>query len=178
MCGIAGVVNLKAPTAIEPAIVERMANALFHRGPDEDGYLQAPGLSLASRRLSIVGLQDGRQPIFNEDRRVAVVFNGELFDYQEMRRDLEAHGHVFRTHCDTEIIPHLYEDHGQAMLERLRGQFALAVPCTGRGKRTSAGTGSCSPRRSRRCWLPVWCRRGPIRAASITPSPSSRCRDP
>ena len=127
MCGIAGIVNLKEAAAIEPVLVRRMADALYHRGPDEDGYLERPGLSLASRRLSIVGLHDGRQPIFNEDRSHAVVFNGELFDYPEMRQQLMGRGHTFRTHCDTEIVPHLYEDHGHDMLERLRGQFALAL---------------------------------------------------
>jgi len=78
-----------------------MARALLHRGPDEEGFLIRPGLGLASRRLSIVGLADGQQPIFNEDRSVTVVFNGELFDYVERRDELRAHGHTFRTHCDT-----------------------------------------------------------------------------
>jgi asparagine synthase (glutamine-hydrolysing) len=127
MCGIAGIVNLREPATIDPLLVRRMADALYHRGPDEDGYFERPGLALASRRLSIVGLQDGRQPIFNEDHSVAVVFNGELFDYPEMRQRLTGKGHRFRTHCDTEIIPHLYEDQGHDMLERLRGQFALAL---------------------------------------------------
>src|SRR5262249_4319997 len=84
-------------------------------------------VALASRRLSIVGLFDGRQPISNEDGAVSVVFNGELFDYPEVKADLTSRGHVFRTHADTELIPHLYEDHGEAMLEKLRGQFAIAL---------------------------------------------------
>jgi asparagine synthase (glutamine-hydrolysing) len=104
-----------------------MAQALVHRGPDEDGFLEGPGLGLASRRLSIVGLADGRQPIANEDRSVHVVYNGELFDYVERRAELEARGHRFATHCDTEVIPHLWEDHQEGMLEQLRGQFALAL---------------------------------------------------
>jgi asparagine synthase (glutamine-hydrolysing) len=104
-----------------------MANALVHRGPDEDGYLERPGLGLASRRLSIIGLADGRQPISNEDQTVTVVYNGELFDYREMRADLEARGHRFATHCDTEVIPHLWEEFAEGMFERLRGQFALAL---------------------------------------------------
>lgn len=127
MCGIAGIVDLKARRPIAPGIVQRMAQAIVHRGPDEDGYLDRPGMMLASRRLSIVGLQDGRQPISNEDGSVTVVFNGELFDYPETRAALTGRGHVFRTHCDTELVPHLYEDHGEGMLERLRGQFALAL---------------------------------------------------
>jgi asparagine synthase (glutamine-hydrolysing) len=104
-----------------------MAETLSHRGPDEDGYLEAPGLGLASRRLSIVGLVDGRQPIFNEDHRIAVVFNGELFDYPEQKVVLEDRGHHFVTHCDTEIIPHLWEDHAEETFLRLRGQFAAAI---------------------------------------------------
>jgi asparagine synthase (glutamine-hydrolysing) len=104
-----------------------MAEALVHRGPDEDGFLKCPTLGLASRRLSIVGLADGRQPISNEDGSVSVVFNGELFEYPEMRAQLEARGHRFATHCDTELVPHLWEDHGEAMFDHLRGQFALAL---------------------------------------------------
>jgi asparagine synthase (glutamine-hydrolysing) len=104
-----------------------MADALSHRGPDEDGYFQAAGLSIVSHRLSIVGLADGRQPLFNEDRSVAVVYNGELFDFPQVRADLESRGHRFTTHCDTEIIPHLWEEHGEGIFERLRGQFALAL---------------------------------------------------
>ncbi len=127
MCGIAGLVNLSGRTAIAPDTVRAMARAMVHRGPDEDGFFERPGLALANRRLSIVGLFDGRQPISNEDGSVAVVFNGELFDYPEVRADLAARGHILRTHADTEIIPHLYEDLGDAMLEKLRGQFAFAL---------------------------------------------------
>src|SRR5215472_2329186 len=102
-----------------------MAAALLHRGPDEGGFLERPGLGLASRRLSIVGLSDGRQPVANEDGSVSVFYNGELFDYPERRAALEGKGHRFATHCDTELIPHLWEDHGEEMFEHLRGQFAL-----------------------------------------------------
>jgi asparagine synthase (glutamine-hydrolysing) len=104
-----------------------MAEAIVHRGPDEDGFLERPGVGFASRRLSIVGLFDGRQPVFNEEGNVAVVFNGELFEYPEMKAALETGGHRFRTHCDTEIIPHTYEDHPEALFEQLRGQFAVAL---------------------------------------------------
>src|SRR5499427_2750520 len=128
MCGIAGIVDLSGERRPVPAgAVRAMASALYHRGPDEDGYLERPGLGFASRRLSIVGLADGRQPIFNEDKSVAVVYNGELFDYPELRHVLESQGHRFTTHCDTELIPHLWEDHQEKMFEHLRGQFALAV---------------------------------------------------
>src|SRR5262249_30424523 len=104
-----------------------MARALVHRGPDEDGFLVGPGLALASRRLSIVGLADGRQPVRNEDGSVAVVVNGEVFDYPEVRSELEGRGHRFATRCDTEILPHLWEEYQEGMLERLRGQFAVAL---------------------------------------------------
>jgi asparagine synthase (glutamine-hydrolysing) len=127
MCGIAGIVDLTGRRPVPPGVLQPMADALFHRGPDEDGYLEQPGLSLASRRLSIVGLTDGRQPVTNEDRSVFVVYNGELFDYVEVRADLQQRGHRFTTGCDTEIIPHLWEEHQEGMLERLRGQFALAL---------------------------------------------------
>ncbi len=127
MCGIAGLIDLTGKRQPDPAVLQRMASALFHRGPDEDGYLIRRGLGFASRRLSIVGLGDGRQPIFNEDQSVAVVYNGELFDYPERKAELEAKGHVFRTHTDTEIIVHLYEEYGEDVFAELKGQFALAL---------------------------------------------------
>jgi asparagine synthase (glutamine-hydrolysing) len=127
MCGIAGIIDLSGSRPAPADALRRMAAAIVHRGPDEDGFLEAPGLGFASRRLSIVGLFDGKQPIANEDRSVSVVFNGELFDYRERKAELEARGHVFRTHCDTELFPHLWEEHGEDMLVRLRGQFAVAL---------------------------------------------------
>src|SRR5579885_700541 len=127
MCGIAGIVDLSQKRPVPAGALRAMADAIRHRGPDEDGYLERPGLGLASRRLSIVGLADGRQPISNEDGSVSVVFNGELFDFPEVRGDLECRGHVFRTHCDTEIIPHLWEENREKLFDRLRGQFAFAL---------------------------------------------------
>jgi asparagine synthase (glutamine-hydrolysing) len=127
MCGIAGMVDLAERRPVPGGVLRKMADAIYHRGPDEEGFLERPGLGLASRRLSIVGLKDGQQPIYNEDRSIAVVYNGEIFDYPEMRLDLEGRGHKFATHCDTELIPHLWEDHQEGMFELLRGQFALAL---------------------------------------------------
>jgi asparagine synthase (glutamine-hydrolysing) len=127
MCGIAGMIDLTGKRQPDPATLQSMADALWHRGPDEDGYLIRPGLGFANRRLSIVGLGDGTQPIFNEDGSVAVVYNGELFDYPERKAELQAKGHVFRTHTDTEIIVHLYEEYGEGVFEHLKGQFALAL---------------------------------------------------
>src|ERR1700680_449065 len=103
MCGIAGAIDMAGNRLVPQTVLNAMADAIRHRGPDEDGYFHNPGLGLASRRLSIVGLFDGKQPISNEDGTVSVVFNGELFDYPEMKAELVAKGHRFRTHCDTEI---------------------------------------------------------------------------
>jgi asparagine synthase (glutamine-hydrolysing) len=127
MCGIAGILDLRGGRVIPGGVVRAMAQALIHRGPDEEGYFSRRGVELASRRLSIVGLADGQQPVANEDRSVLAVFNGELFDYPEQKAGLEARGHRFVTHCDTEIIPHLWEESLEGMFARLRGQFAIAL---------------------------------------------------
>src|SRR5580704_13085064 len=127
MCGIAGAIDLSGPRLLPEEALRAMADAIVHRGPDEDGYFRQDGVSFANRRLSIVGLFDGRQPISNENGSVWVVFNGELFDYRERRAELEAKGHVFRTRCDTELVPHLWEEYGEGMFERLHGQFAVAL---------------------------------------------------
>ena len=128
MCGIAGMIDLAGGKRHAPrGAVARMAHAILHRGPDEDGFLDEPGFHLASKRLSIVGLADGRQPISNEDGTVTTVFNGEFYNYPETKASLEAKGHTFRTHTDTELIPHLWEEHGTGFWEHLRGQFALCL---------------------------------------------------
>src|SRR5260221_2712251 len=132
MCGIAGIVDLAGRRSVADGIIQRMTQAIIHRGPDEEGYFQRPGLVLGSRRLSIVGLADGQQPVANEDRSVSAVFNGEFYDYVEKRAELEARGHRLVTHCDTEIIPHLWEESQESMFERLLGQFALALWDDGR----------------------------------------------
>ena len=127
MCGIAGIIDLSGQRTVPDEVARLMARAIIHRGPDEEGFHFRPGLALASRRLSIVGLADGQQPVTNEDGAVVVVFNGELFDHLEKRAELEARGHRLVTHCDTEIIPHLWEENQEGMFERLRGQFAIAL---------------------------------------------------
>jgi len=127
MCGIAGIVDLAGDRSVPEGVVRRMTQAIIHRGPDEEGYFARPGVALGSRRLSIVGLADGQQPVSNEDRNASVVFNGELFDYLEKKMELESRGHRFVTHCDTEVIPHMWEENGEEMFERLRGQFAIAL---------------------------------------------------
>lgn len=127
MCGIAGIIDLSGFRAVPEGAVQAMSRALTHRGPDEEGFLHLPGITMASRRLSIVGLADGQQPMSNENKDVFVVFNGELFDHRERRADLEKRGHRLHTHCDTEIIPHLWEEQHEGMFEQLRGQFAIAL---------------------------------------------------
>ena len=127
MCGLAGIIDLTGRSTPSRQQAEAMAEALFHRGPDEAGAFSGPGFAVAHRRLSIIGLADGQQPLFNEDRSVAVVCNGEFFNHIEVRAGLEARGHIFRTHSDCEIVAHLYEEHGEGVFEKLRGQFAFAL---------------------------------------------------
>src|SRR6201995_2686920 len=98
MCGIAGIIDLSDQRPVPNEAVRKMARAIVHRGPDEEGFYFGPGIGLASRRLSIVGLADGQQPMTNEDKTVTVVFNGELFDHLEKRKELEAKGHRLVTH--------------------------------------------------------------------------------
>ena len=127
MCGIAGIIDLSDQRPVAEEAVRKMTRAIFHRGPDEEGYHFAPGIGLGMRRLSIVGLADGQQPVVNEDCSVTAIFNGELFDHLAKRAELESKGHRLIKHCDTEILPHMWEENRQGMWERLRGQFAIAM---------------------------------------------------
>ncbi|MET0049858.1 MAG: asparagine synthase (glutamine-hydrolyzing) [Candidatus Thiodiazotropha sp.] len=127
MCGIAGIVNLKEGVAPSRTELEQMIHAVHHRGPDGYGYYNHDRVGLAHARLSIIDLAGGDQPIHNEDKTVQVVFNGEIFNYVELRAELEKQGHRFYTHSDTEVIVHLYEEHGDAFVEHLNGQFAIAL---------------------------------------------------
>ena len=126
MCGICGVIGFERTDQSE-AITRRMMEALRHRGPDEDGLLVAPSVALGVRRLSIIDLPGGHQPVFNEANNVAVVFNGEIYNYKQLRGTLEGHGHAFRTNSDTEVIVHAYEEWGEECLRELRGMFAFAI---------------------------------------------------
>ncbi len=126
MCGIAGIANLDG-RPVAAADLRRMCAALSHRGPDDEGFYLAPNVGLGMRRLSIIDLATGRQPVCNEDGTVWAVFNGEIYNFQELRRDLEARGHSFYTATDTEVIVHLYEERGAGCVEELRGMFAFAV---------------------------------------------------
>ncbi|MDA1017484.1 MAG: asparagine synthetase B, partial [Planctomycetota bacterium] len=127
MCGIAGIVDLRGVADTSPAVLHRMAEAIVHRGPDEEGFFRTAGIGFAARRLSIIDIADGQQPIQNEDRNVTVVYNGELFEHRDERDRLRARGHQFRTSCDTEIIVHLWEEYGERLFEHLQGQFAFAL---------------------------------------------------
>lgn len=126
MCGICGVIGVERSERAEE-IARRMMGALQHRGPDDEGILVAPSAALGMRRLSIIDLPGGHQPVFNETRNVAVVFNGEIYNFQKMRQTLEGHGHAFQTHSDTEVIVHAYEEWGEQFLRELRGMFAIAI---------------------------------------------------
>src|SRR5437867_335678 len=128
MCGIAGILELDAGRGADFELLRRMAGTLAHRGPDDDGFYREGPVGLGHRRLSIIDLAGGGQPMANEDDSVWIVFNGEIFNYQELRRELEGAGHRFRTRSDTECIVHLYEEHGpEGCARRLVGQFAFAI---------------------------------------------------
>ena len=127
MCGIAGIVSKDRGARIDGATIRAMCDAIVHRGPDDEGiYAQGP-VGLGMRRLSIIDLAGGHQPIFNEDRSIAIVFNGEIYNFPELRPELERRGHRFTTNSDTEVIVHLYEDMGPACVTKLRGMFTFAL---------------------------------------------------
>jgi asparagine synthase (glutamine-hydrolysing) len=127
MCGLVGIFDAHGRRPIDAALVARMNDALAHRGPDGDGFHLAPGIALGHRRLSIIDLAGGKQPLYNEDGSVAVTYNGEIYNYQDLVATLSAAGHRFRTHSDTEVIVHAWEEWGAACLERFRGMFAFAL---------------------------------------------------
>lgn len=126
MCGIAGLVG-RRDEVVEAADVHRMCQTIVHRGPDDEGVYAHDAIGLGMRRLSIIDLSGGHQPIHNEDKTVWVVFNGEIYNFPQLRRELEARGHRFYTHSDTEVIVHLYEEMGADCVKRLRGMFAIAL---------------------------------------------------
>ncbi len=127
MCGINGVVYTDPRHPVDRALVQRLTSTLRHRGPDADGFFWGDGAALGHRRLSIIDLSTGDQPIFNEDRSKVVVFNGEIYNFRSLRTELEQRGHHFRTASDTEVIVHGWEEWGDACIAHLRGMFALAL---------------------------------------------------
>ena len=127
MCGIAGFFDSRERAPVDGALLRCMTDSLIHRGPDASGYFEAPGVGLGHRRLSIIDLSGGQQPLFNEDGSVVVVYNGEIYNFQALTRELEALGHRFSTRSDTEVIVHGWEEWGPAVVERFRGMFAFAL---------------------------------------------------
>jgi asparagine synthase (glutamine-hydrolysing) len=127
MCGIAGIVHRDPSQRANLTLLQRMCASLRHRGPDAQGTFQQGPVALGNRRLSIIDLAGGQQPIFNESGTIAVVLNGEIYNFREVRPALEAKGHQFATHTDTEVIVHLYEEYSVDAVQRLRGMFALAL---------------------------------------------------
>src|SRR6266850_998774 len=127
MCGIAGILSLDPRETVDPGRLRRMADALRHRGPDGSGQWIDGPVGLAHRRLAIVDVHGGAQPMVNADGSLVIVYNGETYNHPALRPALEAKGHRYRTRSDTETILHLYEDEGEACVERLRGMFAFAL---------------------------------------------------
>ena len=127
MCGICGVFNFKNDKPLDPAVLKRMCDTLKHRGPDEEGYYTSGQIGLGIRRLSIIDLSTGSQPIHNEDKSIWVIDNGEIYNFQDLRKELENRGHKFYTKTDTETIVHLYEEYGERCVDHLRGMYAFAV---------------------------------------------------
>lgn len=127
MCGICGVLELDSAVRVERSVLQAMNERIHHRGPDDEGYFTSGNVGLAMRRLSIIDVATGRQPISNEDGSVTIVFNGEIYNYLELRSRLQSRGHQFATHSDTETIVHLYEEYGADCVHHLRGMFAFAL---------------------------------------------------
>ena len=127
MCGITGIVDLSETREINRELLRDMNNRQTHRGPDGSGYHFEPGVGFGHRRLSIIDLEGGTQPMFNEDNSVVVTYNGEIYDFAKLMEELQAAGHTFRTRCDTEVIVHAWEQWGESCLERLHGMFGFAI---------------------------------------------------
>ena len=132
MCGFVAIFDTRTERAVDRTLLERMNESQHHRGPDEGGVHLEPGVGLGHRRLSIIDLASGQQPLFNEDRTVVVVYNGEIYNFRDLAAELQQLGHVFRTHSDTEVIVHAWEEWGVACVERFRGMFAFALWDRGR----------------------------------------------
>src|SRR5206468_11959779 len=127
MCGIVGIVNLDPRESVDEALLKRMRDVLRHRGPDGEGLWSEGPVGLAHRRLSIVDIAGGAQPMTTSDENAWIVFNGEIYNHPELKPQLEARGHRYRTRSDTETILHIYMDRGEACVEQLQGMFAFAL---------------------------------------------------
>jgi asparagine synthase (glutamine-hydrolysing) len=193
MCGITGIFDLTDRRPVNRALLEAMNQTQFHRGPDEGGVHLEPGVGLAHRRLSIIDLSSGQQPLFNEDETVVVTYNGEIYNFPELTEELKQAGHTFRTHCDTEVIVHAWEEWGEACVERFRGMFAFGLwdrnretlflardrlgikPLYYAACRTAS---SCSPPNSRPSWRTPTCPGRWTRTPWRSTSPSAMSPNP
>ena len=126
MCGICGVVSFQPDIPLDPSVLKRMNDSIHHRGPDDEGYYQDAQASLAMRRLSIIDLHTGQQPISNETGDVWVIYNGEIYNFKDVRAELERRGHIFKTQSDTEIIVHAYEEYGDECVKHFNGKIGRA----------------------------------------------------
>ena len=173
MCGICGIVSSDLEP-VAPPLLERMDNALLHRGPDGEGFYYRPGVGLAMRRLAVIDLNTGDQPIANEDETLWIVFNGEIYNFPDLRAGLEKRGHRFRTRTDTETVLHLYEEHGPDCVRFLRGRphakriirHGAVKACVGMSRPTSRPSPSAISLSGRPCSMPMRSARTPRLAAS------------
>ena len=168
MCGITGGAPRlpNSPPDGAKELLHSMCERMVHRGPDAEGLMVSTGVALGMRRLAIIDLITGEQPTYSEDRSVAVILNGEIYNYRELRQDLEKRGHSFRSQSDTEVLPHLYEEFADDMVRHLNGMFAVcavgfaAAPAliarvvSARSRFTGASliTRCCLPRSQKLCW--------------------------
>ena len=127
MCGITGIVYRDRHKPVSLDDLKKMCTTLVHRGPDDKGFFVDRNVGLGMRRLNVIDLVTGHQPISNEDGRIWIVFNGEIYNYPELRQELENKGHKFSTNSDTETIVHAYEEHGEDCVKKLNGMFAFAI---------------------------------------------------
>ena len=125
MCGIAGIINISSPP--QKPLMEKMCGIMKHRGPDGEGYYAEGAVALGHRRLSIIDLEGGKQPLSNEDGTVWITYNGEIYNFPDIRKELIEKGHRFKTKSDTDTIVHAYEEYGVQCLEKLRGMFAFGI---------------------------------------------------
>src|SRR5213596_1373767 len=127
MCGICGQFNFTSNAPVNPEIIRRMADSIAHRGPDDEGYFVSGPIGLGFRRLSIIDLAGGHQPMADAEETVWIIFNGEIYNYKELRAELQSKGHQFRTNSDTEVIIHGYKEWGTDVFNHLNGMFGLAI---------------------------------------------------
>ena len=134
MCGICGQYNFRDQKPVDPEVIRRMTQTMVHRGPDDQGYYFSGPLGFGFRRLSIIDLEGGHQPMADRERSVWLVFNGEIYNFPELKKELEGYGHVFQTRCDTEVIIQGYKQWGEDVFNHLNGMFGVAIWDEGKKK--------------------------------------------